>query len=135
MCVGVKNSRRSIHSGRVMAVLPLKCYLNDKVVWLHGLRGVILYTFTRLHRERGTPARLFYAGHVSWHPTERERAPSHACTFTRVVRRGHVRGYTNIGVCIYCTCALNVCTYRHVSIYGVLACFSFLCPRFLDQFH
>lgn len=39
-----------------MAVLPLKCYLNDKVVWLRGLRGVILYTFTRLHRETGDPA-------------------------------------------------------------------------------
>jgi len=39
-----------------MAVLPLKCYLNDKVVWLRGLRGVILYTFTRLHTEFGTLA-------------------------------------------------------------------------------
>jgi len=39
-----------------MAVLSLKCYLNDKVVWLRGLRGVILYTFTRLHTEFGTLA-------------------------------------------------------------------------------
>jgi len=37
-------------------VLSLKCYLNDKVVWLRGLRGVILYTFTRLHTEFGTLA-------------------------------------------------------------------------------
>lgn len=54
--VCLKNSRRSTQGGGgVMVVLPLKCYLNDKVVWLRGLRGVILYTFTRLHRETGTP--------------------------------------------------------------------------------
>lgn len=48
-----------------MAVLSLKCYLNDKVVWLHSLWDVILYTFTRLHWETGVPARSVYTGHVS----------------------------------------------------------------------
>lgn len=62
--VCLKNSRRFIRGSsgggsggcEVIVVLPLKCYLNDKVVWLRGLQSVILYTFTRLHTEPTIPA-------------------------------------------------------------------------------
>ena len=74
----------------VMAVLPLKCYLNDKVVWLHGLRGVKLYTFTRGER-RGRP-RVWFT------PEPRVMAPLRTplcCTYN-----GHVP---------LCTCTNALC--------------------------
>lgn len=110
----LKNSRRSIYGGGVMAVLPLKCYLNDKVVWLCGLRGVTLYTFTRLHRVRGTPA--FYTGHVSQHPNVNVPIV-YACTCmcTRIIRCSHALA------CVYIVYtymyALNVYIYIHTHRY------------------
>lgn len=110
--VCLKNSGRSARGGgEVMAVLPLKCYLNDKVVWLHGLRGVILYTFTRLHRETGAPAFGLHRSRVCGAP--RERAPSrrdprprptpHARVCARVlyIRNDHVLAYTCTSVPVY----------------------------------
>lgn len=107
--VCLKNSGRSARGGgEVMAVLPLKCYLNDKVVWLHGLRGVILYTFTRLHRETGAPAFGLHRSRVCGAP--RERAPSRdprprptspVCARVLYIRNDHVLAYTCTSVPVY----------------------------------
>lgn len=110
--VCLKNSRRSTRCGGVMAVLPLKCYLNDKVVWLRGLRGVILYTFTRLHSDPlrsptsplFPPLHLVYTGHVSRHPSGRERGP-------RACARDRSRSRTRVHVYARHVRAIRVATY------------------------
>lgn len=117
--VCLKNSRRSTRvGGGVMAVLPLKCYLNDKVVWLRSLRGVILYTFTRLHWETGAaPPRVWFTPATcrdARRPAEREHAsPAAPCVHTRCMhvtvtyRRARVRTHWTASFVLTCTSSRN----------------------------
>lgn len=126
-----------MYSGGVMVVLPLKCYLNDKVVWLRGLGGGVLY-YTHLHVYTGNaaPPRLFYTGHVSQHPTKRERAPH---VYARVLYDAVTYACARIQTLVYVVyvCFKRVYIYMYIYIYRHVAYTGLsriLFPRFLNQF-